>query len=497
MVNGQVSQKRGYLHDRATSRNSQYDDEKEVVRNDRFVRKQLKRGIFDKAVVRNYAEMDRVFGFFRRNGLSKIIRSMQIEKGKQGVMPDLIIKLLFTRALLGNASLNAMKTILKNGHVLRQLRFSWEQIKNGYSKRTKSGSPTAICINTISNDINHRIEPEAWKKALSAQAKVLVRKNMVSEEGVFGIDSTAIIAKGETYEGASKRWITKNKKKQWEYGYKLACLQHLEAGKEFAVAADVKPINEGDVKHFIPLVIEAVKVLGDKLKVLVLDYGYFKYESLARIKSMGNIDFVIHGSTFLTIHKRNEAIQDSVEKWYEVPPDNERVRKQEIAAGPITEDHVLSYEDDRTTTTRCWYLLTRYTNKNGRIGFGGLVTSIPVETEEDCRRIHRLYKLRRPNMENKLFQEMKEGMGLNNLPSRKFNGIFAHLIATCIVYNYLRLYMLQNKEQIEEIGLEIFIRNHLTKSNGNELAVYIGNVFGIFDVGTFAELLLATRSPHR
>ncbi len=59
----------------------------------------------------------------------------------------------------------------------------------------------------------------------------------------------------------------------------------------------------------------------------------------------------------------------------------------------------------------------------------------------------------RQRIENAGFRELKQGYKINRFPSRKFNGVLAHVIITLLVYNFVSAYKTEAGGKIADLGL--------------------------------------------
>ena len=65
----------------------------------------------------------------------------------------------------------------------------------------------------------------------------------------------------------------------------------------------------------------------------------------------------------------------------------------------------------------------------------------------------KIYK-KRHQRENEGFRELKQGYKINKFPSRKFKGVYFHIIFTLLIYNFINCFKTEKGDELAGIGLE-------------------------------------------
>jgi len=85
---------------------------------------------------------------------------------------------------------------------------------------------------------------------------------------------------------------------------------------------------------------------------------------------------------------------------------------------------------------------------------------------------------KRQYTENEGYRELKQGYKIGKFPSRKFNGIYLHIIFTLIMFNYISCYKTKEGSQIACLGLRRLSRG-FTYYGG---IIYSAPYFGVYDL---------------
>jgi len=96
----------------------------------------------------------------------------------------------------------------------------------------------------------------------------------------------------------------------------------------------------------------------------------------------------------------------------------------------------------------------------------------------------RIYK-KRQHIENEGFRELKQGYKINRFPSRKFSGVYLHIIFTLLIYNFINCFKTEKGDKLAGIGL---VRLH-DKISWYGVIIYAYPHFGIFEIKEIAEWL--------
>jgi len=94
----------------------------------------------------------------------------------------------------------------------------------------------------------------------------------------------------------------------------------------------------------------------------------------------------------------------------------------------------------------------------------------------------KIYK-KRHHIENEGFRELKQGYKINKFPSRKFSGVYFHIIFTLLIYNFISCFKTEKGDKLAGIGL---VRLH-DEIIWYGVVIYAYPHFGIFEIKEIAE----------
>ncbi|MCD6221131.1 transposase [bacterium] len=93
----------------------------------------------------------------------------------------------------------------------------------------------------------------------------------------------------------------------------------------------------------------------------------------------------------------------------------------------------------------------------------------------------KIYK-KRHHIENEGFRELKDGYKINRFPSRKFSGVYFHIIFTLLIYNFINCFKTEKGNELAGIGLV-----RLDDKSWYGVVIYAYPHFGIFEIKEIAE----------
>lgn len=193
-----------------------------------------------------------------------------------------------------------IKYLFNDHHVLRLIGFNYEQIQEGFSKRTKENGSKPIHPDTLRNFLSSL----GYMPTTGLLVKVVRKlfKLGLIRGHKFNIDTKKIFKDSPSYQVAKKVFDYKGKHKNCR-GYKVSIIQHVKS--KIIVAVIITSANIADKNLLLTTVRHAVTILGaGVIKTLVFDKGYWDGSMLSKLKYHYGIDFIIHTKANLRVTKR-------------------------------------------------------------------------------------------------------------------------------------------------------------------------------------------------
>lgn len=437
--------------------------------NKKYVRERLKRGIWDDASMTGWGRLDEFIYFLHEMKFFKILTDIELEIIRRGIPHYLLLSTFCAKILLGIPSVRKVKeNLFREKAVLQLLGYTVVAIENGFSKRNR-GKSSPINVDDLRN-IMKKVSPKKMEKICNLALKVMVKKRLI-KGGVYALDATKLLVTGKTYEGIGE--ITKieevidkktgeiKKRKTKEKGYKVILLQNIYKGREIIVGIKVVPLNNHEVKYVTELVGKAEKLLGKgTIKTLVMDRGFLDGKLLYNLKKKHSIE------TIVPLKKNMEILKDmrglaKLGAQYRYYDKNKRLE-------------ILGFTNLNTLDSYKGKLNGLLINKKGKEW--GYITNASIR---NVLKIYKLYK-RRWVIENEGIRELKQGWMLTKLPGRFERIVNAHVFFTCIMYNYVKIFVSGSGARITDKGIRD-LRTGSFKDHYKAIIESDGE-FGIFDI---------------
>jgi hypothetical protein len=395
-------------------------------------------------------------------------------------------------------SLNRVSTqLFRNRALLELIGFTGVHFEKGFSNRNK-GKHLPFNITTMGKLFGDFSTGQTDKFFINS-LQTLAEHRFI-HAGTYILDATPLHVSNsaKTYEGTGS--IVKDGDKK--SGYKLITLKYARAyvekdEPEIFVAAILVPLNHHESRYMIPIVQQAVSNIGKgRIKQVVMDRGFVNGEDLYRLKYDFNIDFIIYS-------KSNMDVTDELKKKAEDYKERQRKQLPLPASYFLQEDQDTQvygfnnlqwfwtygksehqqqvkekiYKKDKNLKTHpiSGGLITKYKGKERTAAitflsskrFGKIFTPLVAVN---------LYK-KRQYTENEGYRELKQGYNIGRFPSRKFNGIYLHVIFTMVMFNYISCYKTKKGGKIAFRGLRSLHRD----MTHHGIIIYSAPYFGVFD----------------
>jgi hypothetical protein len=472
------------------------------TRDDEAVRARLRAHDYDRAVTTGLGNLDLLFGFLHETGFFSLFDFRPVMR--QRVMIPLVCQLAAysAKVIREISSLNQVQTdLFRDRALLEKLGFTGAQIENGFSERgDKRHLP--FHVSTLGKLLADLTLEES--NDLFARQFALLAKNRFVPTGIYALDSSKLeVSPGSTYENSGE--VTRDGKRVC--GYKLFVVKYvgsLRARKgpapEIIVAAALAPINHNDSRYLVPLLEQAQKNIGPgKIKMAVIDRGFMGGENLWELKRRLGIDFLIYSKRNMdvTVELRNRRVRAREQLAQGKKPKNawfqrdergeywgfnrlhwfwtygDTAHRQQVAAGLHKKDKPV-----RTNT------ISGLVMTDGQGREITMLSSKRISGSFSPRDAFACYR-KRQRIENCGFRELKQGYKINKFPSRRFNGIFAHLVLTLMVFNFVAAFKTEAGDELADLGIRRLHR-HMSYLG---VIVYCAPHFGILLAEEILELV--------
>jgi hypothetical protein len=477
------------------------------TRDDEYVKDKFLNKDFDTIETTGIGNFDGLFAFLLYINFFSLF-DFRPSCRKRVMIP--LIYLLSTyslKVILRISSLNRIDSFLfKDRALLEMIGFTGVHFEEGFSRRNK-GKHLPFNVSTLGKLIGDFSLSQT--DTIFTNSLKLLSKNGFIKKGVFAIDSTPLYVSYASTDYENTGEIIKDGKKR--KGYKLITLKYVgrvkekegkEEGPGIFVSGIVVPLNESENKYLIPLIKKAIKNIGEgKIKMVVADRGFFSGNNLWELKRKFGIDFLIYSKSNMDVTKE---LKIKMKEYQE--------RKKNKV--PLPSDYFYQEDEENTIygfNNLCWFwtygdkthqedikkklykkekqfkthpiagaIITRYKGKKGKTitllsskKFSGSFTPLDAV---------KIYK-KRHHIENEGFRELKQGYKINRFPSRKFSGVYFHIIFTLLIYNFINCFKTEKGDKLAGIGL---IRLH-DEISWYGVVIYAYPHFGIFEIKEIAE----------
>lgn len=396
------------------------------------VARQLEEGQHLEGHTSAFGDNDLIIGFLMVEGFWSVLVETEADglKKGNGYPPRILNGLWALCELAWVERIGYSGKVLGDEALLRMAGFQAEQIEDAREKGRLRVDPE-----TLSNHLE-RISEKSVQKSWWEHVRLLRSKRWY-RGGVYAVDGTDITipyGQKENYEGAERRGEA--------VGYKLVVVLNIEEGKERVVGWALGGLarNEKDLlKSILAGLREQFGRVGDWMKVLVMDRGYWGAEFLGGLKREG-IDYVLRARD-----ENLDLVKDMVGRsrlentlWHEVEEEHSRLGKMRVKLAGF-EDVPLLDEDGIEHGPCQGVIAEEYDLKGQRFPERDpfyYVTSLQMNTKsaKSVQRVRTYYR-RRWSVENQGFWVLTKRWNLDTLVARNLNAIRARLNFSLQLYN--------------------------------------------------------------
>jgi hypothetical protein len=380
-----------------------------------------------------FGDNDLIVGFLMVEGFWSVLVETEADllKKENGYPVRILNGLWALCELAGVERIAQSGKVLGDEALLRMVGFQAEQIEEARAEGRLRVDPE-----TLANHLG-RISKASVDRSWWEHVKLLRSKRWY-RGGVYAVDGTMITipyGQAENYEGSGKMGEA--------CGYRLVVVLNIDEGHERVVGWALGPLARSE-KALLDEILKSLREqfgrVGDWMKVLVMDRGYWGSAFLEGIKRNEGVDFVIRaGNDDLDIVKDMEGmsrLESTI--WHEAVEEHSRLGKMRVRMAGFTD--VPMYDDNDVDHGPCQTVIAEEYDMQGarlpeRPRFH-YVTSLPVDPASAATvQQVRTYYRRRWSVENQGFWVLTKRWNLDTLAARNLNAIRARLNFALQLYN--------------------------------------------------------------
>ncbi|MFH1726893.1 MAG: transposase, partial [Pseudomonadota bacterium] len=326
------------------------------------------------------------------------------------------------------------------------------------------------------------------------------------KHGIFLLDqSHLVVPENDNYKNAVRMPVdehgqlidmsnmSEEQKKGVKYHscYSLSELLHIGKEEQSFIIAGYQfgPGNEDELPQGKKIVNDFTEAVGKEvMKLLIIDRGYISGEFITEVKKDLKSDVLIPLRSNMDILKDSKLIAETLEKkkW-------KKYKEYENHGTSYTEDIIVI--EDVKLWDKCevplHVSLMRITGSDGSVKYWGLATTFKPKNENEA---FELYKLRTQIEER--HRQLKSYWNINKFSSPNESLVEAHVMFTLLTYSLVQLYL--NKKHLNELANKTISSLRQEELLGtNNVVVYSGEYFGIFDLSEFFEVTLFLKEEAR
>ncbi len=446
---------------------------KVIILDQDLVRAKLRQKKYDDVCLSSWGHLDEFVQFITSFGILDMLAKLGLATGHSGIPVFILVMLTFSKSLFGLKFDDNIKYLFQDQHVLRLLGFNIRQIKEGYSKRTRTDGSKPIHPDTVRNFLSSL----GYKETTGLLVKV-VRKLFslgLLRGGKYNTDTKIIFKDSPSYEHARKVYDYKGKHTN-RRGYKVSIIQH--ARSKVVVAAIITSANVADSKLLLLTVRHAVTVLGEGvIKTLVFDKGYWDGKSLWTLKNQYGIDFLTPAKSNFNISKR--LIKEAANGFDKIRPGLEMKRFDGISDAPSYGGKLQAIVVKDIKAKK-----RRYKHQPTHVYLTSLEWNKTLA-------IYLTYR-ERWFIENNAIKELCQYWTLEDFHCTRFNAIRAHIIYAVVMFN---LHILFKSKYGRRFTEKTIAAKRAPGFQPAKVIVYSGDYFGIFDIDEYTDILTSRAPP--
>ncbi len=380
-----------------------------------------------------FGDNDLIVGFLMVEGLWSVLVETEADllKKENGYPARTLNGLWALCELAGVERIAQSGKVLGDEALLRMAGFQAEQIEEARAEGRLRVDPE-----TLANHLG-RMSKDAVDRSWWEHVKLLRSKRWY-RGGVYAVDGTMITipyGQADNYEGAGRMGEAT--------GYRLVVVLNIDEGHERVVGWALGPLARSE-KALLGEIFKSLREqfgrLGDWMKVLVMDRGYWGSAFLESMKREEGVDYVTRaGNDELDIVSDVDGMSRLESTlWHEATEEHSRLGKMRVRMAGFRD--VPMFDDEDVDHGPCQVVIAEEHDMRGqrlpeRPRFH-YVTSLPVDPAslESVQHVRTYYR-RRWSVENQGFWVLTKRWNLDTLVARNLNAIRARLNFALQLYN--------------------------------------------------------------
>ncbi len=454
--------------------------------NGAFVRKMLKKGVYDDASLTGWGRLDELVAVMVAFNVYGILDEIQVKVRDKCAIPRWFINnVLALKLVVGEKGLNALQEgMFHDPGVLRIAGCTAVEIREGFDPDRNRGENKPCNVDSLRYSIEHT-DAREFEEAFRKQRRELWRKKSLRTY-TYLMDATKMLVYGD-YAGTGTMTTVKEVlrkdgsvtiERTEEKGFKLVTLNRLIEGQVVAEAARLIPINEHEITVADELIDEIIEERGEgAIQLLLIDRGFLDGERLKRWQEK-------HIQTIVPLRENMEILSDM--KGLVKTGGGIEARRGGLRVCGFSDLETLDSYDGRLNGL----LITEYNGKPVKEKYQwGFITTLPVATPAEVLQAYDWYD-DRSLVENKQYRELKQGWFLKSFSGKSASSVAYHIYFSLIMMNVISLYKITTVEKHQGI-LEKGIRSIRREYLGPRplIIVYIRDCYTVMEFLEFMKLL--------
>ncbi len=403
------------------------------------------------------------------------------------------------------AAFDQLPAILRSGAVLSRVKFNVGGNKGGFNNKNRKERTYPVHHDTARKFFKDT-DPLEIRNWHNTDVQRFIRHNRgFDKHGIFLLDQTHIVVpENENYKDAvmmpvdehgqliDMSKLTEEQKKAVKYHpcYALSELLHIGKDDQSFIFAGYQlgSGNTDELEQGIPLVTDFVEAVGKGvMKLLIVDRGLISGSFITYVKRDLDCDVL------MPLRSNMDALTDSIRiaesfnyKWTKYD-EYEKYGIRYIEEVTVIEDvHIWEGCD-----VPLYISIMRITGSDGSVKYWGLSSTFKPK---NAREAFDLYTLRTQIEEH--HRQIKNFWYINKFTSPYKSLVEAHVLFTLLTYSLIQLYL--NKNHLNAIANKTIQSLKGEEQMGtNNVIVYSGNYFAVFDLDDYTEVIIDLNDKAR
>jgi len=403
------------------------------------------------------------------------------------------------------AAFDQLPAILRSGAVLSRVKFNVGGNKGGFNNKNRKERTYPVHHDTARKFFKDT-DPLEIRNWHNTDVQRFIRHNRgFDKHGIFLLDQThLVVPENENYKDAvmmpvdehgqliDMSKLTEEQKKAVKYHpcYALSELLHIGKDEQSFIFAGYQlgSGNADELEQGIPLVTDFVEAVGKGvMKLLIVDRGLISGSFITYVKRDLDCDVLI------PLRSNMDALTDSIRiaesfnyKWTKYD-EYEKYGIRYIEEVTVIEDvHIWEGCD-----VPLYISIMRITGSDGSVKYWGLSSTFKPK---NAREAFDLYALRTQIEER--HRQIKNFWLINKFTSPYKSLVEAHVLFTLLTYSLIQLYL--NKNYLNAIANKTIKSLKDEEQMGmNNVIVYSGNYFAVFDLDDYTEIITDLNNEAR